>query len=103
MTKRNEFSSCAMAVCSAFKVKYSPWCLEHSENETKPEPNGADQHGLLTLAEIEALGDRAQDALGKQWMRVKPEAILDLVVKACHAVKDHPELLHENIGKLIRR
>jgi hypothetical protein len=53
----------------------------------------------LTLAEIEALGDRAQECLGKEWMRVRPEAVLDLVVKACHAVEDHPELLHENIGK----
>jgi hypothetical protein len=90
---------CAMANCSKSKAKHSPWCKEHSE----PEPAAAPQ-GLLTLAEIEELGDRAQESLGKPWMRVKPEAILDLVVKACHAVEDHPELLHENIGKtLVRR
>jgi hypothetical protein len=38
MTKRDEFSTCAMAGCSKPKAKYSPWCADHTRKESKKRP-----------------------------------------------------------------
>ena len=90
---RSEMSSQPVRWPAARSPRRSiPPGAEHSDKETAPKPDGAtsDHQGLLTMPEIEELGDRAQECLGKQWMRVKPKAMLDLVVKAHHAFLGPP-------------